>query len=312
MAVRRRRAREEGEEQGSPREGFAPFVVGLDELVEGGIPRGSWVSVYGPPGSYKTLHALAWCLAGLEAGVSCVYVSTEMSAQQLERQMQKLGWSWGDAYRVYFTNKLPDSQDYGSYDVVLIDMDSLYWWALKLNRLVSEEGKKRERQKRYWYDDPTVLTHAIIIALEAVGSVSVKTEETDYREIEYLRLSVENDAAVKAPARVVVDSVSPYFVARYSVAGRILTWMRMRLSHPKITYLLTSHVSKTREEELGAEIGHIMDGRIKLWMEEPSRPGEEAVNYGFIAKMRETRHSRRVHEVRVEESEGGYVLSWGE
>jgi len=294
--------------------GFEPYVENLDSCLEGGIPEGSWVSVFGPPGSYKTLHALAFALAGLSNGDRVVYVSTEMDYTQLLWQAEKLGWKV-KAYSKHFTSKILDDGDYGNYELVWIDLDSLRSWALKLNRIIREEKESGRKKTYFWYNDPILLTHAILVALGAVGALERSVKEIDPNEILYARVKdglykksrfqVNKDIHV----RVIIDSISPFILGKYSVAGRILTDMKVRLAFPQHTYLIVSHVSRSSEDELGASIGHIVDGRIKLWIELDNATGV-ANYYGWIVKMRETNHSRQRHRISIVQKGDKHVLKW--
>ena len=296
------------------RAGFSPFIRGLDDALQGGVPEGSWVSVFGPPGSYKTLHGLAFCLNAVNSGERCIYVSTEMYYPQIKRQLESLGWKY-NAYERQFTNRIIEDRDYGSYELVWIDLDSLYWWAKKLNAIVRDEYKQKsgsyERKgKIYWFDDQSLLTHIIMVALGSVGVLERNVSKISLREVEYARLKDRDMFKVNSDihARVIIDSFSTYVTGvKYSVAGRMLTMMKIRLSTPNVTYAVVNHTPKSGEDELGASIGHVVDGRIKLWVEQGR---DSARYYGWIAKMRETDHSRKIHTVVLDRSSDTVAIRW--
>lgn len=291
------------------RKGFSPLVNGLDSGMEGGIPQGSWAIIFGNPGSYKTLHALAWMINALRNNEKVVYVSTEQSYSGLRTQVRSLGWEYNAEER-HLSTRLLDSEEWGRLDLVWVDLTSLRFLAHHLNRLARETRESsEERSKYYWYYDPELLTYAIILALEGVGSIERREQEITLRQVKYLRIadgfygyrSAMANVRRNVRVRIIIDSISSLFTARWSIAGRILTDMKVRLEAPVYTFLLTSQVSKTNEEELGAQIGHIVDGRIRLW-NEMTRSGIARVT-GWIAKMRLTDHSRVLHEVRITGSE---------
>jgi len=138
-------------------------VAGIEEETGGGIPRGFWVTVFGPPGSYKTLHALDWCTAGGR----CVYVSTEMRYASIIRQLDTMGWM-PQARMARLSSKLVNSPDYGSLDIVVADIDTLYEMAYTLRR---SEGGEEGGKRRYWWNDPQVLVATVAAGLEAVGAL---------------------------------------------------------------------------------------------------------------------------------------------
>jgi len=295
-----------------------PFAyTNLNNLIEGGIPLGSWVSVFGNPGSYKTLHALAFAL-GAEKNEKVVYVSTEQSYKQLMLQSEQLGWDVSKFYTAHLSLKLLSSRDYGDYDFVWVDLDSLRYLSYKLNALAREDSKRKK--KYYWYYDPDLLTYAIVLGLEAVGVVRRRDSEITLDQVDRVRLrdgvygskySVV-DVDTKLMGRVIIDSVSILFTSRWSLAGRMLTDMRIRLEAPNITYLLISHVARSNEEEMGAQVGHIVDGRIRLRVELDRQHLKESIVTGWIAKMRLTNHSRRLHEVKLVRNNKEANLVWSE
>ena len=290
---------------------FGPYVKGLNEALQGGIPAGSWTVLFGNPGSYKTLHALAFALEGLRQKERVVYVSTEQDWKNLKAQIASLGWDY-KAYEAHLTMKLLDNKDFGAFDLIWIDLDSLRYLAWKLNRIVREEKEGSRKKKYFWYYDPELLTFAIILGLEGVGSIERKESNITLEQVEKLRIKdgyyESKYSMVKmnknVVVRVIVDSISVLFTSRWSIAGRVLTDMKIRLESPLYTFLLTSHVSRSSEEEMGAQVGHIVDGRIRLWNELTKEGGRVT---GWIAKMRLTDHSRVLHDVRIAGGENKYI-----
>ena len=297
------------------RQGFA--YSNLNDLIQGGIPVGSWVSLFGNPGAYKSLHSLAFTIAGLENREKVVYLSTEQSFKQLILQAKQLGWDIQAAYDAHLSLKLLSTRDYGSYDLVWIDLDSLRYLAWKLNALVREDKASKGKKKYYWYYDPDLMTFAIILGLEAVGVIKRRESDISLEQVERIRLRdgvykskyAMVDVDTKTKARVIIDSISVLFTGRWSIAGRILTDMKVRLEAPNITYLMTSHVSRSAEEEMGAQVGHVVDGRIRLWVD-LDRQLKQSLVTGWIAKMRLTDHDRRLHRVDLVDRDGVKHLVW--
>ncbi len=66
-------------------------VEGLDNLLEGGIPRGFFVAVTGEPGCGKTILSIHFIAKGVEMDDKCVYVTTEESRESIVRQATMFG-----------------------------------------------------------------------------------------------------------------------------------------------------------------------------------------------------------------------------
>jgi len=69
----------------------------LDKLLDGGIPEGFLVALVGMPGTGKTIACLHYVWAGLAAGESCIYVTTEESRESIVNQAEQLGMNFGKA-----------------------------------------------------------------------------------------------------------------------------------------------------------------------------------------------------------------------
>lgn len=73
-------------------ERLATGVPGLDDITSGGLPIGRSALVTGTTGSGKTLLAVQFLIAGLEAGEAAVLVTLEERPEDLARNVEGLGW----------------------------------------------------------------------------------------------------------------------------------------------------------------------------------------------------------------------------
>ena len=71
-------------------------IVGVDELIEGGIPEGFIVVVTGPPGTGKTTFSLQYLMEGLKKDERCIYFSFEEKVDQIIKQSIRYGWDIGE------------------------------------------------------------------------------------------------------------------------------------------------------------------------------------------------------------------------
>jgi circadian clock protein KaiC len=68
-------------------------ISGLDDILNGGFPRGHLYLIEGDPGTGKTTVALQFLLSGLEKGEPGLYVTLSESKQELEVVAASHGWS---------------------------------------------------------------------------------------------------------------------------------------------------------------------------------------------------------------------------
>ena len=70
-------------------------VKGLDELIEGGIPKGALVALTGDPGAGKTIFCLQYLYAGaMENDEVGVYLSLEEKPEELIQTAAVFGWDY--------------------------------------------------------------------------------------------------------------------------------------------------------------------------------------------------------------------------
>jgi circadian clock protein KaiC len=84
-------------------------VPGLDEVLEGGLPRERLYLVQGDPGVGKTTLALQFLMAGAEAGEVCLYLTLSETSEELRAVADSHGWSL-DKLSLW---ELPNRGDYG-------------------------------------------------------------------------------------------------------------------------------------------------------------------------------------------------------
>ena len=67
-------------------------IQGLDQLIEGGLPKGRSFLVTGDPGTGKTIFALQFLLEGLKRGEKCIFVTADEGPIDVMEQAASLGW----------------------------------------------------------------------------------------------------------------------------------------------------------------------------------------------------------------------------
>lgn len=67
-------------------------ITGLDQLLEGGYPKGRSILVTGEPGTGKTILSLQFLIEGLASGEKGIYVAADEGPMDILEQAASLGW----------------------------------------------------------------------------------------------------------------------------------------------------------------------------------------------------------------------------
>ncbi len=67
-------------------------INGLDELLEGGFPKGHCILLSGAPGTGKTIFALQYLYNGARNGEKCLYIAFNDQVEDVLLQPAVLGW----------------------------------------------------------------------------------------------------------------------------------------------------------------------------------------------------------------------------
>jgi circadian clock protein KaiC len=68
-------------------------IAGLDDILNGGLPKGHLYLVEGDPGTGKTTLALQFLLEGLRLGERVIYVTLSESRRELQQVVRSHGWN---------------------------------------------------------------------------------------------------------------------------------------------------------------------------------------------------------------------------
>jgi circadian clock protein KaiC len=67
-------------------------IKGLDQILEGGFPKGRSILVTGDPGTGKTIFSLQFLIEGLARGEKGIYVAADEGPMDIIEQAASLGW----------------------------------------------------------------------------------------------------------------------------------------------------------------------------------------------------------------------------
>src|SRR5579863_10228348 len=77
----------------APVERFATGIAGLDDILEGGLPRDHLYLIEGDPGTGKTTIAMQFLMEGTQQGQKSLYVTLSETKAELLEIAQSHGWS---------------------------------------------------------------------------------------------------------------------------------------------------------------------------------------------------------------------------
>jgi KaiC/GvpD/RAD55 family RecA-like ATPase len=70
-------------------------IPGLDDLIQGGVPKGSTILISGGPGTGKTILCLNYVYQGALNGEPGIYITLEEGAENISWNMESFGWDIG-------------------------------------------------------------------------------------------------------------------------------------------------------------------------------------------------------------------------
>ncbi|EEB74721.1 ATPase domain-containing protein [Thermococcus sp. AM4] len=145
-------------------------IPGLDDLIEGGFPKGTTVLVTGPTGTGKTTFAVQFVYKGAELyDEPGVIVTLEERAQDLRREMLSFGWD------------LRKYEEEGK--IAIIDGVSSAVGLPSEERFALEEGLNIEGFLRYIYRVVKSI-NAKRLVVDSIPSIAIRLrEERNIREV---------------------------------------------------------------------------------------------------------------------------------
>jgi len=261
-----------------------PFgIETLDNALEGGAPRGTWVLATGEPGVGKSILAMHFAWAGLQGGEPVIYVTTESSFKDIVRQADQFNMRFMDYRPVNLVDALAGRIGVkpGEVSLVVIDLFGLYKQYREMVKASEDTPRKPSRALSV-----EVLEASVAKAYELLGFEEGRPSE---------------------PSRLVIDSMTAFWADKPAMSRVFSYRLRQALYRQNITALLTSQYAPTTEMSFGFGLEHIADGIIHMWMDNVTE-AKEVRRWLIIKKMRMTNHAKRAFKVDIAPGKG-IVLS---
>jgi len=255
----------------------------LDDALEGGVPRGSWVAVTGEPGTGKSILCMHFAWAGLNAGDPVVYVTTEAEFRDVIRQARMFGMDF-EKFKTYDIASRAEPSE--TPNIVVIDIFGLLKIARQLSESQEEHGEEVARRRRFAVLDIETLTAAIHEAYRILGVLREEKARTPYRHV-----------------RLVIDSISAFWADKPAMARKYSYELKIATHRENVTAYLVSQYAMTTKSTFGFGLEHIADGVLHLWMDDVEN-SKEVRRYMIIKKMRMTNHARTAFKLEIVPGKG--------
>lgn len=170
-------------------------IKGLDELIQGGFPRGSTILVSGGTGCCKTIFSMQYIYKGaLDYKEPGLFVSVETNPRNIAWDMQSFGWDLGKLQQEKMLNiyKLHTAPKKAFSDLIKDEL-------LKITSIVEQMGVKRlvvdsTTAFASLIDDPTSIRSMLYRfgdALKDLNCTAVFTAETKSERTAFSAYGVE-------------------------------------------------------------------------------------------------------------------------
>ena len=128
-------------------------IDGLNRILGGGIPKGSWVVVLGRPGSGKSTMGRLFLMQGAARGEPAVLVTTKEYEEELRNSFTYLGYNTENMKNLRFIECLPTTIKKTRERT--IDPSSLSDLSIEIGKAFSELGAEAGKNPRMLFDSMT-------------------------------------------------------------------------------------------------------------------------------------------------------------
>jgi KaiC domain protein len=258
----------------------------LDDALEGGVPKGSWVAITGEPGTGKSILCMHYAWAGLQAGDPVVYVTTEAEFRDVVRQARMFGMDF-ETRRVYDISSREEPAE--TPEIVVIDIFGLLKIARQLTESFeasSESIKEAVKKRRYVALDIQTLIAAIHEAYRILGVLREEKAKSPYKHV-----------------RLIIDSMSAFWADKPAMARKYSYNLKIATHRENVTAYLVSQYAMTTRSTFGFGLEHIADGVFHLWIEDVEKT-RIVQRYMIIKKMRMTNHVKTAFKLDIVPGKG--------
>ncbi len=162
-------------------------ITGLDEMLNGGIPMGRHVALYGGPGAGKTSFCFEFLYQGAKLGENGLYVSLEETADDIIENMKSTFPMINDVGQLIEENKLeiikPDKLDLEEVANVLEDRitsNGIKRAVIDSATMIRMSFKNEIDYRQTLFEFLSLLRNLDVTTITTVEATTAKREEMKY------------------------------------------------------------------------------------------------------------------------------------
>ncbi|MDO8626841.1 MAG: ATPase domain-containing protein [Candidatus Diapherotrites archaeon] len=172
-------------------------IEGFDELIQGGLPKGSAVLVSGGPGSGKTIFCMQYIYEGAKHGEAGLYVTIETNLKNILWDMQSFKWDINsmqekNLMKVYRLHLTAVDSDEAIQEQIENELETI-------KTIVKEIGAKKlvidsVSAFAFWIRNQAFLRHMLfefVDALKELGCTTILISETRGEKMDFSTFGVE-------------------------------------------------------------------------------------------------------------------------
>ena len=170
-------------------------ISGLDKLLGGGLPKGSFTIVSGGPGTGKTIFGIQFLMTGADKfGEKGLYISIEQPGDEIIEQAKQFGW------------KMDQLVEKGKIRIVSLDVERLFEskWIDEFTGLIESDSYDRAV-----IDSITSLVFSPLTPSRVADAIEGGVQPTAYLEMS------------RANASILVDRIRKTGITTLGIAEKI-------------------------------------------------------------------------------------------
>ncbi len=197
-------------------------ILGLDLLLDRGLPKGAWVLVFGPPGSGKSALSRQFLYAAASRGCGAVLMTTRDPIETVRQSMASLGWNAPELEQV----QVIDCYSWRESDRQAIDIRNLTGTSISVAQFFRKRNTDSEENPCFVIDSLTdfLLNNEPAAALKFLAQLKSKLQAGGITALVLLEEGVHEKSTVATAEYLMDGTIRTKFdkTGRYIMVNRML------------------------------------------------------------------------------------------